>query len=749
LALPLGKTELVAAPNGGNPGDIPNEDSLDFELNDTNLFRLSRFTGLDRVSSGSRIDYGIGYSLYDARGNQGAAFIGQSYLFEDKSPYEAGSGHEEQLSDIVGSLSFESEYGVDFYYRFRLDKDDGKFRRNEVGLEAGPAALNLKLTYAKVQGLVTEDEVIEDREELNWRLSSQLTENWRIFGGSRQDFETDNTLEAHLGIGYEDECFVDRPARLLHGSRNQGGGQHLPEGGLQAPGRRRRETLTGTIAHGTGLFPRLFSPSANPIVCESHGAVPRFCRRHLSVKVLSGMTFQLVLDLMLGRVVRRGIFAGLVLALLALPQPVFAQSQLRPAAVVNDEAISALDLSMRVRIAMVSAKLEDTPEVRERMAAQAIRSLVDERLRAQEAARLGYDIGEEDIARAVGQIASRNNLSVDAFWSVLEGNGILTEAFRDQIGAELLWQKIVQRHLKPQIQITEDEVEGVVERIVASSGNMQWQLAEIFLAVDTVLDRDRVLQNARRIREALGRGANFQSLAQQASDSAAAARGGDLGWIQQGQLDENIEQALRQARPGVVVGPLESLTGFHFFLVRDMKRIADAGTEVHLNQLLFSVEPDAGEEAQQDARTRALELRNELESCEDLREQAEELGSGSSADLGRLKLGDMPPELRSVVASLRTLRGRGRPPGHPAAAGERAPGRARAALHARSAPQRQHRYPHVIRANELQGYGKGPAACGDHGRTRRYRRRDPAPGLADFSWPATDATRPSRPLLRH
>ena len=201
------RIQLVAAPNGGNPTDIPNEDSLDFDLNDTNLFRLNRFTGLDRVSSGSRIDYGISYSLYDTRGNSGTAFLGQSYLFEDKSPYKPGTGHEEQLSDIVGRLSFESEYDVDLYYRFRLDKDNGRFRRNEIALSAGPAALNLQLTYAKVRGVETEDEILEDREELNWRLASKLTENWRIFGGTRQDLISNDTLEGHLGIGYEDECF--------------------------------------------------------------------------------------------------------------------------------------------------------------------------------------------------------------------------------------------------------------------------------------------------------------------------------------------------------------------------------------------------------------------------------------------------------------------------------------------------------------------------------------------------------------
>ena len=355
-----------------------------------------------------------------------------------------------------------------------------------------------------------------------------------------------------------------------------------------------------------------------------------------------------------GPFLRAVLLPGLFLLGLALfpPAAAVAQNQLRPAAVVNDEAISALDLAMRVRITMVSAKLEDTAEVRNRVAAEAIRNLVDELLRAQEAERLGYSVGEDEVTRAIDQIAARNNLSKEAFWSVLTENGILPQAFRDQVAGELLWQKLVQFHLKPQVQVAEDEVDRVAERIVASSGNLQWQLAEILLAVDTVLDKDRVLQNARRVREALQRGASFQALARQVSDSASSANGGDLGWIQQGQLDPNLERALIQAGPGMVVGPLESLNGFHFFLVRDVKRIADAGTEVELKQLLYPLDPDAGEDDQKDAEARLLELRGELESCDDLKEQADELGTGSSTDLGQLKLGDMPPELRAVVASL-------------------------------------------------------------------------------------------------
>ena len=48
---------LVVAPNGSNPSKIPNEDSTDFEFDDTNLFSPNRFPGLDRVNGGQRIVY--------------------------------------------------------------------------------------------------------------------------------------------------------------------------------------------------------------------------------------------------------------------------------------------------------------------------------------------------------------------------------------------------------------------------------------------------------------------------------------------------------------------------------------------------------------------------------------------------------------------------------------------------------------------------------------------------------------------
>ena len=70
---------LVASPNGGNPTEIPNEDSLSFEFDDANLFSANRFPGLDRVEGGLRINYGLRLATYGRGGGRSDLLLGPTW----------------------------------------------------------------------------------------------------------------------------------------------------------------------------------------------------------------------------------------------------------------------------------------------------------------------------------------------------------------------------------------------------------------------------------------------------------------------------------------------------------------------------------------------------------------------------------------------------------------------------------------------------------------------------------------------
>lgn len=345
--------------------------------------------------------------------------------------------------------------------------------------------------------------------------------------------------------------------------------------------------------------------------------------------------------------------AGMVLAV-GVPgaAPAAAQEMLRAAAVINDEVISLLDLDMRLRLAIFATGQPISADLRKRMTPQILRALIDERLQSQEAERLGITVTDERVAAAAEEVAQRNKLSYAEFEKIMEGRGIIPDAFLEQIRSQLIWNTLITRRLRPNVDVSDDEVEEIVRRITASRGLKQRRVSEIFLAVDTALQEEEILGNARRLIEQLRVGGSFPALARQFSEAASAARGGELGWILEGQLLEELDSVLAKMRPGTLSAPIRSLTGFHILFLRDERQASLGEITLHLKQVVFALPKGAGEDRKQALAAKAETARGRIAGCAGLDELAAEIGDPGSGDLGTVRPGDLPPRIRDVVISL-------------------------------------------------------------------------------------------------
>ena len=198
---------VVVSPYGGNPDTIPNEDSLDFEFDDTNLFRGNRFTGLDRVEGGPRINYGLKWGAFGRGGGATTVLVGQSLRAKKDDTFVSGSGLEDRFSDIVARVQVRPGDYLDLVYRARWDKDNLAARRNEVGLSAGPSSLRLSADYVFLAA--QEDSEFAPREELAVALNAQLSRYWRTRISGIRDLTGDGAMRsAGIGLTYEDECLI-------------------------------------------------------------------------------------------------------------------------------------------------------------------------------------------------------------------------------------------------------------------------------------------------------------------------------------------------------------------------------------------------------------------------------------------------------------------------------------------------------------------------------------------------------------
>ena len=202
---------LIVAPNGKNTDRIPNEDSLSFEFDDTNLFSENRFGGIDRVEGGPRVAYGINSSIFDRDGSFSDVFIGQSYRIEKNDDFGRDTGLQDHFSDVVGRINIEPSSFINAIYRFRLDKDNYGLRRSELQTTLGIPKLRLGVDHLQVQrkdwdDVIDPDDKFEDREEIALNLTSQVTSKWKIGINTRRNLAKDSSLSHGAFLVYKNDC---------------------------------------------------------------------------------------------------------------------------------------------------------------------------------------------------------------------------------------------------------------------------------------------------------------------------------------------------------------------------------------------------------------------------------------------------------------------------------------------------------------------------------------------------------------
>lgn len=341
---------------------------------------------------------------------------------------------------------------------------------------------------------------------------------------------------------------------------------------------------------------------------------------------------------------------GFVLLCMLTPWAAKAQESMRAAAVVNDEVISMMDLVMRLRLAMLSAGLEDNSENRNRLMRPVLRQLVDESLQLQEAERLDLAPQEEDVRNAFVELAGQNNLSPERFVELLQQRDILPSAIMDQVRAALTWQLLIERRLRRRVDVSDEDVDLAFDQRMNLQSQRQLRVFELFIGFDQPEDEPEALATVEQLRQQLRSGAPFPAIATQFSQAASASRGGDLGWVVPGELPEEIDSALAQMNPGDLSPPIRSFGGYYLVGLMNVRQGGEENSErLRLARIAYPV--PAGNDVSQQA-ARLQQVTSTFGSCEaalNIRESIPE----AQADLAeRVNPQSLPPEIANLLNEL-------------------------------------------------------------------------------------------------
>lgn len=345
--------------------------------------------------------------------------------------------------------------------------------------------------------------------------------------------------------------------------------------------------------------------------------------------------------------------AGSVVTLSAGAPPAQAQQVMRIAAVVNDEIVTAYEVQSRLAMVIGTSGLPNSPETRQKLLPRVIQQLIDERLKMQEATRLGITIAPQEIEQAKRQIEQNNGLPAGAVDQMMSQSGVDTATLEAQIKADVAWIKVARTSLQRQLSVEPEEVDAVLDQMRQGLGKPERLVSEIVLPVNSPDQEEAVSQLAQRLVQEIRGGANFAALARQFSASPTAAVGGDLGWVRLNGLEPDIERRLSGLQTGTLSEPFRTASGWMIVALRDSRQNnapSPEETPIDIAQLVIPTGGPGALEADTLATVRARAAA--VTSCQEMDTIANEFNLPSSGRLGPVVPNKMPPAIRSVALLL-------------------------------------------------------------------------------------------------
>lgn len=294
----------------------------------------------------------------------------------------------------------------------------------------------------------------------------------------------------------------------------------------------------------------------------------------------------------------RPYIAALVSSMLLFAAPAYAQGTKASAlgldieAIVGEEAISTYDVNSRIKFVITTTSLSNTDEVRRGIRPQIIRAIIDEKLQLKSAADNKITISDEEVARAVASIEKQRNMPEGAIAKMLAQGGVPYDTFTQQVRAQLAWSALVARKIRPQIKISDEEIQLAHIKLPKPKVKQELKIAALVLPVDKARE-PQVKQLAARLAGEIRGGASFDEVYRQFSGIGGKP---EAFWVKPEQLDPAISKALANAASGMISAPIrtnDSYTIVKVYDTRSLEKEAPKEIEVQLKEILLKLKEDA------------------------------------------------------------------------------------------------------------------------------------------------------------
>jgi len=252
-------------------------------------------------------------------------------------------------------------------------------------------------------------------------------------------------------------------------------------------------------------------------------------------------------------------------------------------AVVNDEVITQQDVDQMLAVLYAQFSQEyKGDELLQRMEhakKDILNQIIEDKLVLSKAKELGIKVTESEIDERLDYI-KKGFSSEEEFYKTLETQGVTIANLKDRYRDQIMMKKLVDYEIRSKVSVLPSEISAYYEKhrsqfregdkykvkniLIKAKDDISFELAKV--EIDGVYNK-------------LKEGASFDDLARQYSQGPNAEKGGDMGYIEKGQMLEALDSAIFKLKHGEFSEPVKSEIGYHIFKAEDIQYGKQASLE--------------------------------------------------------------------------------------------------------------------------------------------------------------------------
>lgn len=275
-----------------------------------------------------------------------------------------------------------------------------------------------------------------------------------------------------------------------------------------------------------------------------------------------------------------------------------------PRIIIDDNAITNYEVEQRVAFLKAVNTVGD-------LEAMALRDLIEDRLKLRAGELLELELTDEQVQEGMAEFAGRANLSVEEFSRVIGEAGVAPETFRDFVRAGLMWRDVIREKFVGIVIVSEGEIDRAFSVTSRRSG-LRVLLSELVLPAAEGEFDDAVAQ-AEELAATIGSVDEFSEAAAQFSAAGSREQGGQIDWIDIGNLPPGLRDVVVTLQPGQITPPIILPNAVALFQLRGIEEtnaLANQTVRLDYMQLLLP-NTEAG-------LAQAAQIKTRADRCDDL-----------------------------------------------------------------------------------------------------------------------------------